>query len=100
LVPKMMNPELMPAEWRALSKFEMNRATVNSSATRMKKMPSKILKGLRALPTLVQQFLSAISRCLLLRCRTCSLPSSSCRLCLSLEERGRPSIHLDFSFSI
>lgn len=51
------------------------------------------LKGLRALPTLVQQFLSAISRCRPRRRRTCSLPSSVCRLRLSLEERGRPSLH-------
>lgn len=82
LVPKIINPELMPAEWRALSKlegkhvyrdkmcltsildaimsrgkpamlrqiltyFEMKRAMVKSSATRMKKTPRNIWKVVR-----------------------------------------------------
>lgn len=54
---------------------------------------SLTLTGRRALPTLVQQFFSAISRCLPLRVRTNSLLSSSLRLFLSLEESGRPSLH-------
>ncbi len=49
--------------------------------------------GRRAEPTLLQQFLSAISRWRPRRHSTCSLASRSWRFLRSLIERGRPSAH-------
>lgn len=49
--------------------------------------------GRRAEPTLLQQFLSAISRWRPRRWSICSLASRSSRFLRSLIERGRPSAH-------